>query len=219
MTPASWVLLAAAAGLAVVAWWAAETRQRPVELVAKPAVIVALMGVALTLQPASEAQRWLFLGGLAASLVGDVALLHSERRSWFAAGLAAFLVAHICYIAGLLVGPGVGGGAALVGLAVGAVAVGLGSRFVGRAILLGVRSGPLPRLAFPVTIYVAVISMLVVVAGATGRPVAFVGALLFYTSDSLLGWDRFVGRLAHRDLLVLGTYHAAQALLVLSLLG
>ena len=54
-------------------------------------------------------------------------------------------------------------------------------------------------------------------AVASGNAVAAVGALLFMTSDALIGEDRFV---VHRDwqpLAIMVTYHVAQALLVVSL--
>jgi uncharacterized membrane protein YhhN len=218
VTQSSWALLALAALLAIIDWWAAETGRRPIEIVAKPAVIVFLIGVALTLQPEHEVQRWLFVAGLAASLVGDVALLRADRRRWFAAGLAAFLAAHICYIAGLLVGPGIAAGAAgWVGLGIAAAVVGLGFWRVGRVILFVVGASRTASLARPVALYLGAISLLVLAAGASANPLAFAGAMAFYASDSLLGWDRFVAHVPHRGLLVMSTYHVAQALLVLSL--
>jgi hypothetical protein len=41
-----------------------------------------------------------------------------------------------------------------------------------------------------------------------------VAALLFYTSDAVLGWDRFTARLAWAPITVMVTYHAAQACFV-----
>jgi uncharacterized membrane protein YhhN len=45
-----------------------------------------------------------------------------------------------------------------------------------------------------------------------------IGAVLFYTSDSLLGYDRFVRRLAHGQFWVMVTYHLGQAGIVLGAL-
>jgi uncharacterized membrane protein YhhN len=74
-----------------------------------------------------------------------------------------------------------------------------------------------PKLLVPVAAYMGVISAMVVVAFATGQPLAMAGAALFYASDSALAWNRFVVRRAWGRIVVIATYHAGQALLVLSL--
>jgi len=217
MTTTSWVLLAVAAIAAVMDWWAAETQRTRVEAVAKPAVIVLLMGVAVTLTATSELARGLLIAALICSLVGDVALLRSNAATLFAVGLAAFLVAHLGYIGAMILD--VGDASDGLPLAVAATAiVAVASWQVGWRIIGAVRRAR-PELATPVGAYVAVISLMVVAAWATGRPPAILGSLAFYTSDSLLGWDRFVRPLPHRSLLVMSTYHLGQALLVLSLVG
>jgi len=226
MTATSWLVLALAGTIAVVDWWAAETGRRTVEAVAKPAVIVLLAGVAVTLTTSSDLGRWLVLAALACSLVGDVALLRPDRAARFAAGLAAFLAAHIAYIAAMLLGLGAAAADTAVGIAAGpalaiaaAVIVGAGFGLVGQRILRAVQASGHAELVLPVAAYVGAISLMVVAAWSTGRPTALAGALAFYASDSLLGWDRFVGPVAHRSLLVMATYHVGQALLVLSLAG
>ena len=49
-------------------------------------------------------------------------------------------------------------------------------------------------------------------------PAAFVGASLFYLSDATIGWSRFVKDFRSSGLVIITTYHAAQLLLVTSLL-
>jgi uncharacterized membrane protein YhhN len=49
-------------------------------------------------------------------------------------------------------------------------------------------------------------------------PFAAAGALLFMTSDALIGWNRFVRSLAWAPLAIIVTYHVAQMLLVVSFL-
>ncbi len=217
MTTLSWILLVLAAIAAVTDWWAADTGRARVEAVAKPAVIVLLMGVALTLTATSELARGLVIAALICSLVGDVALLRANVATLFAVGLAAFLVAHLGYIGAMILD--LGDASVGLPLAVAATAIVLvGSWQVGWRIIGAVRRAR-PELATPVGAYVAVISLMVVAAWATGRPTAILGSLAFYTSDSLLGWDRFIRPLPHRSLLVMSTYHVGQALLVLSLVG
>jgi uncharacterized membrane protein YhhN len=66
--------------------------------------------------------------------------------------------------------------------------------------------------------YVTVISAMVATAIGSGNPVAIAGALSFYASDALLGWNRFARPFPHARLAVMVTYHVGQGLLVLSLL-
>jgi uncharacterized membrane protein YhhN len=217
MTDATRLFLAIAAVVAVVDWWAAETGRARVEALAKPAVILLLMGVALTLTATSELARGLVVAALICSLVGDVALLRPNVATLFAVGLAAFLVGHLGYIGAMILDVGDASVGLLLAVAATALVV-LGGWRVGWRIIGAVRRAR-PELATPVGAYVAVISLMVVAAWATGRPLAILGSLAFYTSDSLLGWDRFVRPLPHRSLLVMSTYHLGQALLVLSLVG
>jgi uncharacterized membrane protein YhhN len=54
-------------------------------------------------------------------------------------------------------------------------------------------------------------------AAASGKPTALAGAALFYASDALIAWNRFVRPLSWSPLPVIITYHLGQAGLVLSL--
>jgi uncharacterized membrane protein YhhN len=72
-------------------------------------------------------------------------------------------------------------------------------------------------MAAPVGAYMLVISAMVASAVGTGLALAVAGAVLFYVSDALIAWTRFVHDLPHGRLAVITTYHVAQALLVLSL--
>ena len=196
--------------LAVSDWIAVWLGNSRVRLVTKPGAMVALIAIAASLDPINGSIRTAFVLALALSLAGDVFLLAKDR--WFQAGLAAFLLAHIAYIVGFSMSLTTGVGA-LIGL--GVVAVGLA--VVARRILSAVRVADV-RLVGPVSAYMGAISLMVVAAGATGSVVAFIGALLFYVSDSILAWGRFVQPNRIRSVLVMVTYHTAQACLVASLL-
>jgi uncharacterized membrane protein YhhN len=54
-------------------------------------------------------------------------------------------------------------------------------------------------------------------AGGTGSGVALAGALLFFYSDALLAWNRFVKPVGWGRFVNIIAYHSGQALLVLSL--
>jgi uncharacterized membrane protein YhhN len=153
------------------------------------------------------------VAGLLCSLAGDVFLMLPADR--FIAGLVSFLLAHLAYIVAFSVAPGAG--------------VSLRSALLLLPLLLygaGVYRRLLPHLgtlALPVLVY-----MLVIVAMAWraldlwaevrmfGAFSAALGALLFVASDSLLAFNRFGGKFAAAQALVLGTYYAAQWLIALS---
>ena len=63
----------------------------------------------------------------------------------------------------------------------------------------------------------AVISAMVVVAFGHGETWGVVGALAFYASDALIGFDRFVGSLPGAPVAIMMTYHLALVGLLLSL--
>ena len=48
-------------------------------------------------------------------------------------------------------------------------------------------------------------------------PIAIAGAVLFYASDGILGWNKFVEPVPHGRVAVMTTYHLGQIGLVLAL--
>ena len=159
-------------------------------------------------RPTPAARRAWFVAALVCSLVGDVLLM--LPADLFVAGLAAFLVGHLCYVAGFWVhGPG---------------AIAFLSRprrwpswwrpwpsHPGRV-------GTAARVRVPVALYIVVISVMLATALATGNVAAGVGAALFVSSDTMIAWNRFVRPFRGADVGIMVTYHLGQAGLVLSLL-
>jgi len=74
-----------------------------------------------------------------------------------------------------------------------------------------------PALVAPVIAYSAVFMVMVTSAGGTGSGIALGGALLFFYSDALLAWNRFVKPVGWGRFVNIIAYHSGQALLVLSL--
>lgn len=210
MTGFAAALLAVTAVAALVDWWAVARDRRRIEYVFKPLTLVALTATALALDPADPAARAWFVVALVLSLAGDVLLMLPRDR--FVAGLGAFLLAHVAYVVGLAVA-GVTPAAVLVGVGV----VGAAFVAVGVPLLRGARRTE-PALVPPVLAYMVVISTMLATAVGTGRALAVAGAGLFYLSDALIGWGRFVGAHDRGRLAVMVTYHTGQALLVLSLI-
>lgn len=205
----AYALLAITAALAVACWLAVSHDQLGVEYVTKVGVMLGLIAVALVIPAASGTQRTFFLVALVLGLASDVFLM--LPRDLFLAGLVAALVEHLAYIGGFrardlhvawLVG------ATLIALASSAVFLPPVVRALGKA---------RPALLNPVLAYVTVFVVMVASAGGTGSPVALAGALLFFYSDAILAWNRFVRPIPGGRVVNLVPYHLGQALLVLSL--
>src|ERR1700694_1946915 len=182
----AWVLLARAAGRGAGGGVGVAAGNRRLEYVCKPATMVALVGVAATIQPATAAQQRWWLLALALGLCGDVLLMLPQDG--FVAGLGAFLLGHIAYIAGFQAA------------GVPATAVGLWL-----APLLLVLLGVLPRairgvikagrgtLVAPVVVYALVISVMAASALASGSRLAAAGGLLFPRGGGAIGHRRVGG--------------------------
>ena len=210
MTGLALGLLVATAAVTVADWVAVVTSRRRLEYVLKPAVMVGLIALVVAIQPVSSTERAFFVVALVLGLASDVFLM--LPRDMFLAGLAAALVEHIAYIAGFRARD-----LAAAWLAV-AVAIALVSvaAFL-PPIVRALRRGH-PRLLWPVIAYVAVFVVMVAGAGGTGSLVALAGALLFFYSDAILAWNRFVRPLPYGRIVNMVPYHIGEALLVLSLL-
>lgn len=182
------------------------------ELVSKPVVVAMMIVATMTLTPEAENQRMVFAVALGLSLAGDVALLAPPR--WFGAGLAAFLGAHLLYVAGLLGEPGTSG-SPLSGILI----VTFGGVLVGVPIAAGAARRRGRWLAMAVVAYLATVSITVVAADASADAAARIGALALYASDAVLGWNRFVRPIRRGRFLTRVPYHAGQALMVVSLIA
>jgi uncharacterized membrane protein YhhN len=93
-----------------------------------------------------------------------------------------------------------------------------------RAIAAGLSSSGRHSLKMPVLAYVVAISLMLISALLSMvRPewkpgVAWLvstGALLFFISDAMLGWDKFVRPIRYGHLPIIITYHLGQALIAL----
>ena len=210
MTATAFLLVALTSVVAVADWIAVSRGARVPEYLLKPLVMVGLLSVALTMDTSHGVARAAVVVAIVCSLAGDVFLMLTSDM--FVAGLAAFLAGHVAYVVAMLA-LGVSIGWMLVGL----VVVLAGVALVGRHIIAGARASD-AALAVPVAAYVGVISLMVICAFGTGRPLAIVGALSFYASDAVLGFTRFIRSFERDRIVVMVTYHVGQLLLVLALL-
>lgn len=215
VTAAAFAALVVAALFAAGDWYSrtldpASRNAARLEYVCKPSTLLALVAAAAFLDPHHDAVRAWFVAALACSLVGDVLLM--LPREQFVGGLAAFLVAHVCYIAGF-----VAAGLRAPAVAVALVGTAVVLAPVARRVLRGVQTHE-PALRPPVVAYLVVIAAMLAAAAASGNVLAAAGAVLFVASDSMIAWSRFVAPFDAAPVAIMVTYHLAQAGFVLSLL-
>jgi uncharacterized membrane protein YhhN len=220
VTAGAWVAFVVAGLFATGDWYSRAQQGAPagtpstaavrLEYVCKPATLVALVTAAALLHPTDAGVRAWFVAALVLSLVGDVLLM--LPREQFVGGLAAFLLAHLCYIGGFVAG---GLRAPAVGLALLGTAVVVAP--LARRVLRGVGANE-PALRAPVVAYLVVIATMLAVAVASGNAFAAVAAALFVTSDSMIAWSRFVAPFDAASVAIMVTYHLAQAGFVVALL-
>ncbi len=195
-------------------WTAVGLRRKEWEYIFKPAALIAIIvgGFLLTRGPHDEWQSRFFLIGLAFSLAGDVFLM-LPREGFFLPGLVSFLLAHLCYIAGLNSSLPPGPGLLLL-IPIAIIGVILFSR-----IATGLNAAGRTSLLVPVGIYSFVICIMLFSAWTTlgradwttpRRALVIVGATLFFSSDAMLAWNRFVNPFRIAKLAVIITYHLGQ---------
>jgi uncharacterized membrane protein YhhN len=188
-----------------------QTKRWRLVYVLKPLTLLLIIGLAALGRPAAlPAYKYFILGGLSLSLAGDAFMMLRKKR--FELGLAAFLLAHLFYIA--------------------AFRIDMLPRFalqpllplvIFAALLLRTLLPYLGKMKYPVLLYVAVIIAMAALAAGRfiqwggAKPLcAFAGAMLFLASDTVLAYDRFAKPIPRAQIIILGTYFAAQTLIALS---
>jgi uncharacterized membrane protein YhhN len=197
-------LFAVAMGAALIG---VEAKRRRLLVLAKPLCTLSLGAVAY--DGKLDLTMALVLGGLAFSLLGDVALL-VESDAAFMVGLGLFLVAHLAYVGAFVYG-GVGPlWTPIVGLAVFSGSAGWLVKQIWPRVGGGMRGA--------VLIYAATITAMAATAFATlagtwpaaAAGAAAFGALFFFLSDATLAWTRFVQPFRHAQLFTLILYWMGQ---------
>ncbi len=196
----------------LVDWFARWRASKPLEYIAKPLVLICLLAWLYVTTGFVGGAAW-FAIALSISLVGDILLM--LPREQFIGGLAAFFLAQITYIVAFNLAP-LGRGAApwLLALVVSGTGV-----WVYMRLAEGLSAQGTPRLRLPLLAYtLALGGMLFSAAACLTRPAwsltaaapAALGATLFFISDTLHGWSRFVRPAWGGRLLVHVTYHLGQ---------
>lgn len=188
------LFLALTLALALLEIFAVYRESRRLEYFAKPGVMLVLL-VWLFLSAGLSGPPLWFAAGLVFSLVGDVLLIQRER--FFLPALVAFLLAHLAYLVGFyLLPPPLSVWSLFMG-----VVIGLSAARILLRIIAGVHAKGQSRLALPILLYGGALSLMLLSAlltlsntawGPGASVLVALGAALFFLSDNLLAWDRFV---------------------------
>ena len=149
---------------------------------ATPAVLLAAAAVT---HPVVTERRWL-IAALVGSAAGDFLLAMPWWEPSFVLGLAAFLVAHLCFLAALLPLCVVSPARLAVAAVVVAACIALLVWFWPKLVAEG--------MAIPVTVYIAVLGAMVCAALLARLPTPWtaLGAVCFAVSDAMIGINKFV---------------------------
>jgi uncharacterized membrane protein YhhN len=172
--------------------------------VAKPVASIAFVGFAVARGDGATPYGRALIAALVLSLVGDVLLIPKSQGA-FRAGVLAFGLGHLAFVAAFLV-RGVSPTTATIAL-------------VPLAVLATVvrRQLPVPDgLRTSVDAYMVVITAMLACAIGTAHPLAIGGAAAFYLSDLSVARDRFVKPGFVNRMWGLPLYYAAQFVLAAS---
>ena len=172
----------------------------------KPLTMVFILLIAILGQATLPFYKYMIVTGLVFSLAGDVFLMLPSDR--FVAGLVAFLMAHLFYIAAFVSEISALTWWPLVPVVIYGIVV------------YTILAPSLGKLKLPVLAYIVVITIMAWLAwerwsqtGQSGALLASVGAVLFVISDTILALNRFRGAFKPARALNLTTYFAAQWLI------
>ena len=202
--------------LAAADWLAVGQYRQNLRIITKPTTMLVLIA-GFSLAGGWAGQGYWFGMGLVLSLLGDIFLLMPP--GFFIFGLAWFLLAHLFYIIGFNQGLPIISWTQILLVLFFVVFDAWGYLRLRRAIL----SRPSGRrIRYPLLFYILVITIMVLSALSTlfradwplqSAVLVSLGALLFFASDFTLANDRFVGPIKNGRLIVIVTYHLAQALI------
>ena len=148
-----------------------------------------------------------FIFGLLLSSCGDF-LLDYNQQDWFIFGLAAFFIAHLCYLISLkpFNNVHVADRKALILIT-----------YIGFGVLMFMLFiNGLAELFIPVLAYMVVLLLMALATVFSHRSNLWLvlGGISFVLSDSLIGFDKFNSAIVQNQLWVMATYYFAQFALV-----
>jgi len=207
----TWLILALI--FASLEWLAVWNGWQRLEYFAKPAVMVCLF-LWLYANTGLQGNMLWFGLGILFSLAGDVLLMISGERM-FLFGLIAFLLTHLSYILGFkeeLTNPTAWSLILMITILV-------NSQRLIRRIIGAMQAKGQNALVRPIIVYGLVISLMLYAAISTIYDPAWktnaalfvsLGAFLFYISDLILAWNKFVSPIKNARIFNIVTYHLGQ---------
>jgi uncharacterized membrane protein YhhN len=207
--------------MAGITWFAAATRRMTLYYAVKPLVILPLIAWFIT-RGRTDPPYLLFLIGLCLSFFGDIAMVFRNRIIFFT-GMALFALAHLSYTLGYSLWP-----TNLISfgnfLLVPALVILFGTLFYRPT----ANKNPAMKSYFKAAIAYAVfiLTMLVMALASYARvgwspipaTMAFIGALLFVVSDTMIAFERFGYTQKNLRFWVISSYHLSQFLIASSVL-
>ena len=207
-----WVLavlsvVSAAAAISVV------YRNRKLYALLKPLTTVLIIGVAATAAGKLGFFQIAVAVGLVFCLLGDIFLLSDAT---FLPGLASFLLAHLCFIAGFVYLNEISARA----MSQAWLLIPLAAYGAGVYVILAPHLG---KMKLPVVVYMTAILVMAwqaltvgILLGGWGLLVA-AGGVLFVLSDSTLAYNRFRRQFMPAEVIILSTYWAAILLIAIGI--
>ncbi|HSN94927.1 MAG TPA: lysoplasmalogenase [Anaerolineaceae bacterium] len=207
--------------MAGITWYAAAARQKKLYNAVKPFVILPLIAWFIT-RGRTDTPYLLFLIGLSLSFFGDIAMVFTNRTVFFT-GMFLFALAHLSYAIGYSLWP-----TTLISfgnfLLVPALVILFGTLFYRPA----ANKNPAMKTYFQVAIFYAVfiLTMLAMAVASYARigwspipaTMAFIGALLFVVSDTMIAFERFGYTQKNLRFWFISSYHISQFLIASSVL-
>jgi uncharacterized membrane protein YhhN len=170
-----------------------------------------MVAIVVTGNPDLDGYTLFITAGLVASWIGDLALSF-DGRQYFLTGLISFAFAHLLYTAGFFARSPMD----LASIALAAIAMSI----TAAAILRWLSPHVPTSMATPVTVYIAIISVMVIASfGTSGTlpdPRIPTAAVLFAFSDVLVARQQFVEKAPANRIIGLPVYYAAQVLFALT---
>jgi len=216
-------LLISTLAVAILDWIAVAKGWKKIEYLAKPLTMVALFLLLALVGRLSSLPLVFFGVGILFSLAGDVFLMFSDR--WFILGLVSFLLAHVAYIIGFNIPLPV---VSLTWALVVALVLAFSAARLLRGIVAGLAAKGQGKLIVPVIVYGVVITLMLLSAmltlfradwpSAAAAGLVSIGAMLFFFSDAILAWNKFVAPIKNGRLVNMMTYHLGQIALIVGVL-
>ncbi len=203
-----WVVLI----IAVINWIASDREWNWFIYITKPLTLILLI-IWFTLSTQWQGASLWFGLGLVFSLFGDIFLMLPEEQ--FLPGLGSFLIAHLMYIIGLntfrhpVTVP-----SGLMIILVLLLFSSLVWIFYRNMITGEHRRYIIPVFAYMIVISTMLLSAVLTLINPEWRPLHAIlvasGAVLFFLSDTVIGWNKFITPINRRNLIVMSTYHLGQ---------